>query len=167
MGKKPSMPVTFGPEHSVCETQVEIPTIRLVKNGEMICVQWKGQPYGELPPNVIIPSGAQFLFPLLIPPNNVRFYASTEACLVPFLGQVKNWPAPEQTVQRMIETVGEGSPDNWMVWFLNPRVQVQNDRIQSEGRLIAILGDPNCGVIVPELFSDLTVRDRALELFKG
>jgi hypothetical protein len=114
---------------------------------------------------VFIPSGAQFLFPLLIPPNNLRFYASTEACLVPFLGQVKNWPAPEQTVQCMIETVGEGCPDKWIVWFLNPRVRVLNDRIQSECKPIALLGDPNCGVIVPELFSDLTVRDRALELF--
>ncbi len=158
-----SEPLIHGPVHQVCEVNVETPTICVDGRDGSICVQWFGQTENEMPPDVEIPEGAQFLFPLLVRRDSLEFNMRMEGFMVVFLATVKDWPASQNVVQKMINGPGEGSEDTWLLWAMNPTVKYKDGGCPSLCAKIALLGDSNCGVIVPRTFIDLTVRDRALE----
>lgn len=168
--------VVYGPVHKVCESNVAVPTIVRVNMGPegeekpTLCVQWFGDPERPLLPNVKIPDGSQFLFSLMVDPDDLNFFGDPAKLRVVFLGKIKDWLKPE-AVQAMIDGPGKGNPDAPMIWLLNPQriVSHSGERKGPASPLvpIALLGDPNCGVIAPRLFSDIGVRDAVMAEFSA
>jgi hypothetical protein len=156
----------FLPEHEICRKNVEVPTILMAPMGpdgkSVLCVQWFGLTEEPLPQNVTIPEDSQFLFTILADPNDIAFFGEPEKFHVVFLGQVKNW-LKKEAVQAMIDGPGQGDPNAWIVWFMNPQVGMDfGGRPASPAVKIALLGDPNCGIIVPRHYVNLEARDRAM-----
>ena len=165
----------YGPTHKVCENNVAVPTIVLAPMGSerqkpALCVQWFGDPQSPLLPNVRLPKDNQFLFSLLADPKDYHFSGNPAKISVIFLGKLKHWPQPN-AIQTMINGPGKGNPEAIMVWVLNPqRVMTGGGRPPFPASPlvpVALLGDPNCGVIAPRLYADLAVRDAVMAKFEG
>lgn len=157
-------PVQHAPLHKIHKPNVEFPTVfRGSGESHLLEVQWFGEADGELPPNVTIPEGSQFRFPIRIDPDDLALFGDPEQFFVPFLGKAKDWLSRE-AAQKIIDGPGEGDSDCWLVWLLNAQVGMDfGGNPASPIAKIVLLGDPNCGVIVPKLFANLARRDLALE----
>lgn len=162
---EPRSPLMYGPQHEICKWPVKSPTIRRDVRNQRICVQWKGKAQDQMLPNVQIQEGAQFLFPILGEAYCPLIAKSMDSALIPFLDQVKNWPASPEIVKRMINTIGNSNPETWIVWIMNPAVTLEQGKILSLTSSVMLLSDDNCGIIVPEPFIDLSIRMKALDLF--
>jgi len=156
---KPHMPL-----HKIHKPNVDFPTVfRGDGESHLLEVQWFGEADGEMPPNVTIPEGSQFRFPIRIDPDDIALFGNPEQFFVPFLGKAKDWLSPE-TAQKIIDGPAGGDPNCLLVWILNVQVGMDFDgNPASPIARIVLLGDPNCGVIIPKLFADLARRDMALE----
>lgn len=155
---------THMPLHKIYRPNVEFPTVFHGNgNSHLLEVQWFGEADGEMPPNVTIPERSQFRFPIRINPDDLALFGDPEQFFVPFLGKARDWLSPE-AAQMIIDGPGEGNPDCWLVWILNAQVGMDfGGNPASPIANIILLGDPNCGVIVPKRFADLARRDAALE----
>jgi len=165
----------YGPEHKTCETTVDVPTVRVERmpymhiddgmphsdSREGVYIQWFGETSKPLPENVEIPGGSQFLFSVLADPDDLQFYLYPKRFRVIWLDQVKNWPNPK-AIQAMIDGPGEGNPDKWMVWLISSHITIEYGNGRSGPATpifeIAMLGDPNCGVIIPRRHYNDSVR---------
>lgn len=159
------------PIHRICRDNCEFPTVRVAKLGEgdkkrsFVCVQWFGIEQDSLMPEVCIPEGSQFLFTLNggMGPDEEIFNGNSESFRVVFLGQAKDWLS-KKTTKAMIDGPGRGNPDSWFVWALSSEV-LTNHGPSSPLLMPDLLGDPNCGVIVPKFFGDLRIRDEVMKNF--
>ena len=160
----------FLPEHRICAKNVDFPTIRVAELGDegeekepWVCIQWFGVAKNPLLEEACIPDGSQFLFSMNcgIGPLDEAFGNNPESFRVVFLGQAKNWLNPD-SIQSMIDGPGEGNPEAWFAWLLSSKVTFkENGRLLPASPLLEpdLLGDPNCGIIVPKPFGDLRIRD--------
>ena len=163
----------FLPEHKICKENVATPTVRVVKLGEgdekkpLVCIQWFGVAQDKLMPEACIPDGSQFLFSMNrgIGPKNGVFGDKPESFRVVFLGRAKGWLKPE-AVQAMVDGPGKGNPEAWFVWLLSPEVVTERGPASP---LFSpdLLGDPNCGIIIPKPFGDLKIRDEVMREFSS
>lgn len=161
---------TFLPKHDICKENVEVPTISLVNMGPpgeeklTLCVQWFGETKKPLPPGACIPEGSQFLFSLTVKPDKTCFFGEPEKFYVVFLEQVKNWLKPETTQAMINDLGGSSNPDGWIIWLLNPQVAMDFGGYPASLAIrIAVLGDPNCGIISPKPYTNLAARDEAIK----
>jgi hypothetical protein len=161
-----TIPNQYTPLHKVYTPNVEFPTVfRGDGESPLLEVQWFGEADKEMLPNVTIPEGNQFRFPIRIDPNDFSLFGDPEKFFVPFLGKAKDWNlfSPEST-QGIIAGPADGDPDCLLIWILNAQVGMDfGGHPASPIVKIVLLADPNCGIIIPKRFADLTRRDLALE----
>jgi len=145
------------PVHKICRNNVDIPRVLFEESnieGEVVkrvCVQWFGEADYELPKE------SQFLFDILSDADSLHWWGHPEWFDVVFLGQAKDWPRPEMA-QLVADKAAEGNLDVWIVWLCNHHVQVKYSNSpgpQSFVVLLALLGDPNVGVITPRPHRDM------------
>lgn len=158
---------TLVPEHLVAEKNVDVPTLVMAPVGEckrMIpCVQWTGKADMLTDPDIKL----QFFFSFMIKETLFTHESDIRDWRVVFLGQVKDWPN-QNAIQDMAKSVGGDSPETWIIWAMNPKKAYfgQDTPIpHSVCFTISLLGDPTVGIITPELYSDLRVRDEVMKMF--
>lgn len=147
------------PLHKICDTNVEAPTIVVVDMGPegeevpTVCVQW----FGET--KHILPKKPQFLFSILSEPDAIQWMGHPELFKVAFLGKVKNWPNPS-AAQAVADLATEGSLNSWVIYLCSHHYHQQFPQGIGPGSFVmtlALLGDPNVGVITPQSFTNLDV----------
>jgi hypothetical protein len=141
---------------------VGVPTITVrdlpVEGGvprRTICIQWFGKAdHCELPPE------AQFLFEPQCPHDECHWYGAPEKFRVVFLGPVREWPKPE-VAERVAELVTAGNLDTYVVWIVSADFPLRHETaIWAPASFmvpLVLLGDPNCGVIMPVTYAGLDV----------
>jgi hypothetical protein len=147
------------PQHKICETSVEAPTISVTNIGPegeevpTVCVQWFGETRHALPKK------PQFLFSVLSKPDAIQWMGHPELFKVAFLGQVKDWPNPS-VAQAVADLMTDGDLKGWVIYLCSHHYHQQYPQGTGPGSFamaIALLGDPNVGVITPQSFTNLDV----------
>jgi len=150
------------PAHPVCETQVEVPTLRLQLSGygypnrppefdeqEEIVVQWFGENQRGTLKNL------QFAFPLMMKSDSVHWFLRPEWYRTVMLGALKGWPNKEA----LAGMVRNGRSVNEMViYVISSQLGLDDGHggIKPSALLIGVacLGDPIHGVITPREFAN-------------
>lgn len=155
------------PSHQVAENQVSVPTViatELKAEDETlrsVFVQWFGEVDGPLKLN-----GEQFFFDTLCPPEDPMWQDKPETFRVVCLGPIKNWPSPS-AIPMLMEMSG-GDENTNIVWMLSSlAMAVDPSKPSSPSMPVVLLGDPNYGVIKPQPFCDMSVRDQVLAEFEA
>ncbi|MBX4198749.1 hypothetical protein KW800_00500 [Candidatus Parcubacteria bacterium] len=153
----------FPPAFEVCKDNVDKPTIlvRDERGRPEVTIQW----FGEAKKYDL--GDRQFLFPLPTTPDNVQWFGHPEQFQVAYLDQVKNWPAPQAV--SMIAPNYTGGVEAWVFMVSS---SLYSRRMEGGLRAacfmgeVALLGDPNVGLISPRRFYDPKVNEanqRAVE----
>ncbi len=151
------------PQHKTYEPHVGVPTI-VVEPPEQeeyqprLAVQW----FGEADVDI---SKFQFRFPVSLSFNNPGWMGHPEKFKVVLLGQVKDWPKPEAR-DAVAKTV-QGTLDTWILWVTSSHYTQQYESGEGPACFMipfkVLLADPDCGVITPRKYCDLTVLQREKE----
>ena len=154
------------PACDICADKVSMPTINIWSaKGEMnetVVLQWTGV-YDE-PGNIF---RYQFEFPILMPSN--EYGNSISSFLIAFVGQIKEWPNKDQRMG-----MASCFNDSQMEKYVAHLISAQHSKKYDDGSIgpasfiagVALLGDPNVGVIKPARFFDPTVVECMMESFK-
>jgi hypothetical protein len=146
--------------HKVCKSNVETPTIvfgeRTFEDGKTsgVYFQWFG---------VVnrIPTQKQFLFPISMGIDNSMWMGHPEEFKIVFIDQVKNWPSPEMA-RRVANVATDGDLEASIIWACGHHYHQQYpEGIGPASFLIpiALLGDPNVGVISPGTFCNMELKE--------
>ncbi len=156
------------PEHPVCRTLVEVPTIRMQPKGlnyprrptefegqNEIVVQW----YCDATEGPL--KDLQFAFPVAARADSVKWFGHPEWYRVAMLAPLLKWPDPKAI--RMFTQSGDYTPDSHMVYLITSMIGLDDRRggtIPSAFLVgIALLGDPVHGVIQPREYVQFDVAD--------
>ncbi len=153
------------PQHKICISNVDVPTVVLThiidatnpshpkQKEPTMSIQWFGQA------GVRLPESSQFLFTLLTDPQSIEWWKNPQSFRVVFLGQIKDWPKIE-SIQKMVEAFGD--KETWIVWLVSSIIGMKHsDGIgpASYAVKVALLGDGNCGIITPQLYTNMGVLE--------
>lgn len=188
-GKEDEMPeTTLKPEHMICERNVRVPTVSVVRftpatevetvrleartdqtqplqpgQNYEVDIQWFGDA------EEVDLGGSQFLFPTGISTESVHWFGHPEKFGVVFLGPATRWPRPD-AAQAVADSVTNGDPNGILAWVASAHYGTEH----SDGPgpacfafpMKIMLADPVVGIIKPRFFSDITVLDRINEEFR-
>jgi hypothetical protein len=160
MNNKPQRKV-LSPLHKICSKNVSAPI--LTRDDEMkICVQW----FGKIDRRIgVLPKKCQLLFPLFIRDESViTTLGNIEDFKTIFIGQAKNWINGNST-EAIINSIGQGDPEAWLIWTMNSRVLGEPDHPLSPLVQLELLADPNCEIITPQAYYRPEVPDEILASF--
>lgn len=157
--------------HPVCETQVEVPTLRLQPRGlnyshrpsefegqEEIVVQWFGETRGGKLKNL------QFAFPLMTKPDSVHWFGHPEWYRTVMLGALKGWP----NKQALDGLLREGrTPEEVIIYVITSQIGLDDRKggVRPSTLLVGVacLGDPIHGVIAPREFANWEIPREEIE----
>ena len=162
----------FQPEHPVCETLVEVPTLRIQPRGlnyphrlpkfegqEDVVVQW----YGDNDRGELKDRNLQFAFPLGPEPDAVEWSGHPEWYRTIMLGELKNWPNKDVLPLllrdgRKLETI--------VIYVITSMIRLSNGRGGTRPSAlmadVICLGDPKFGIIHPRQYTNLAVCDEEI-----
>jgi len=152
------------PAHETISEKVYRPKMRLIptrgKCEDMLCFQW----VGDYEPSNIY--GFQFNFPILGFPE--EFLSQFDKFVIPFVGKISQWPNSE--MQEGIASQFE-DPEMEKVLVQIMSAEFSQDYAGGKGPVsflsgIALLADPNVGVIKPSYFFDPMVSEWEIDEFK-
>ncbi len=162
------------PEHKVCESRVEVPTIIVEpfhEGGEPeVFVQWFAdfseidflqQEFG----NSLVEKfeKMQFRFPVPMLPNDEHWMGHPERFKIVLFGQVQDWPN-KAVVSQM------GKHDAWILWVTSSHYGTETPSGDGPACFIiplhVMLADQICGIITPKKYCDTTVLDREMQIYR-
>jgi hypothetical protein len=160
------------PEHPVCETLVEVPTVRIQPKGlnyrdrppefeglDEIVVQW----YGDNDRGELKDRNMQFAFPLTSKPDAVQWFGHPEWYRTVLLGPLKNWPNKDAIPMfiRQGKTL-----DSTVLYVITSKIGLDDGRGGTKPSAlmteVVCLGDPTFGVIRPREYTDMAVSDEEI-----
>ncbi len=165
---------TVPPEHPVCETLVEVPTIRVQPRGqgyphrppefegqEELVVQW----FGDNQSNELAARNLQFAFPLASK-HDIAWFFHPEWFRAVMIGPFKDWP--NQEAMRAMVAVGRLKPDSLVLYALTAQIGMESPSglgIVPAAKLVQItpLGDGNFGIIRPRPYANWDVSREEIE----
>jgi hypothetical protein len=156
----------------VCETLVEVPTVRIQPRGlnyrdrppefegqEEIVVQW----YGDNDRGELKDRNMQFAFPLTSKPDAVQWFGHPEWYRTVLLGPLKNWPNKDAIpmVIRQGKTL-----DSTVLYVITSKIGLDDGRGGTKPSAlmteVVCLGDPTFGVIRPREYTNMAVSDEEI-----
>jgi hypothetical protein len=160
------------PEHPICETLVEVPTVRIQARGlnyphrpsefegqEEIVVQW----YGDNNRGELKDRNLQFAFPLMSKPDAIQWFGHPEWYRTVMLGPLKNWPNKDGLAM-LIQ--GGRKPDSVVIYVITSQIGLDDGKggtrpsaLMTE---VICLGDPTFGVIHPREYTNWAVSDEEI-----
>jgi|GEM_PF-2505713 len=160
------------PEHPVCTTLVEVPTVRLQPKGlncrnrptefegqVEIVVQWYGDDNG----GELSQRNLQFAFPLITDPDAIHWFGHPEWYRTAMLGPLKNWPNKDALAQM----IREGrSAESTIIYVMTARLGMDDGRggCVPSALIVGVvsLGDPIFGVIRPRPYTNMVVSEEEI-----
>jgi hypothetical protein len=150
--------------HEMITPTVKVPAISVREMGEgddkrkAVYIQWNGRS-----DECELPGDAQFLFESNSLPNSECWCGDPAKFNVVHLGPIRDWPDPEM-VQSFADRIANGNPDTDILLVTSSEFTKRD----ANGHLapatfistVILLGDPNCGIIRPRSYTDLTVLDQ-------
>ena len=157
------------PQHKVCETNVDVPTIIVepLEEGRepQVLVQWFGEfsaadflqkEFG----NAVVErfQRMQFRFPVPIPVDDMHWMLHPERFKVILLAQVKDWPNKKAIPEL-------GKPDSWILWLASSHYGTDDGPACFAVPFNVMLGDQLCGIISPRKYCDVNVLEREKQAY--